>query len=127
MDYNFDVKNEHLKSAYKHRACRGAVFFPTLKKAWLGDGGGAYGKVRAMWRARLVELRAAGWSRLKGLKFQEARNSPPFGVRSPGNRFTCDRPRVCPFCWARAYVLKPHVHSGRAALRLPQARVAVAR
>lgn len=98
-------------TAYRHRASFRSVLTPIFGKTWArgGDRGiiSALAKLREMWRARLLAYRGLGWAptAAKGLAYMA--NCPPFGVETDDAGRCCRRPLVCPFCFAREYVLGP--------------------
>lgn len=60
------------------------------------------------WRARLAELRQAGWGPIRDpTRFVFANNCPPAGVMVNRGIRTCKRAQVCPWCWCRDYVMAP--------------------
>lgn len=77
---------------------------------------GALSDLRRLWKARLYDFRDAGWLPLmradeKAAAFQMIcmRNCPPFAVKTSLRSCPCKRSSICPFCYARAYVLAPYV------------------
>lgn len=118
-DYRYDI--ESIREAYRYRALRMAVFTPLFGKDWIEAGCSKarakdcavdhLHKLRTLWRARLGELREAGWPPVqdgKGLQF--LRNCPPFGCHTGKAAYPCRRRQVCPFCYARLYVLAAFRH-----------------
>ena len=73
-----------------------------------------FDKIRAQWRHRLMSLREAGWAGLDNRHvLTHMRNCPPFGVLTDSPRMqTCNRLRMCPFCWGRE-VIKVYSRTSR--------------
>jgi hypothetical protein len=84
----------------------------------------AYGRLRGIWRDRLVELRDAEWGpACDPRRLQYMRNCPPFGAATRQKVVSCQKVRVCPFCYARFAVADPlrrlsSYIAGRSGLRL---------
>lgn len=106
-------KVRRVRRAYRFDACYRAVLIPTLgvrpSQVWNeAEMDIALDRLRYMWRSRLVALRSAGWAILKtGKNNIYARNCPPFGVLTDSVSRPCNRPKLCPFCYARQYVYEP--------------------
>jgi hypothetical protein len=98
----------------RYVAARQAVLSPILGK-WGDDSRDngipdAMEKLRGLWYKRLVELRQAGWSRIKdNLSRLYAQNCPPFGVVTNTQSRCCNVAHICPFCYGRQVVLFPFI------------------
>jgi hypothetical protein len=97
-----------VRRAYRYRAMRGAVFFPLFGANWLRrTPEESLSKLRRMWYKRIRSLKKAGWARLPDeLATQYMRNCPPFGVITKSSARCCNVALLCPFCYARRYVLE---------------------
>lgn len=104
-DFAFDVVG--VRRAARWHAARAAVLWECL-----GPRVGEYGveenlaKLRKRWHYRLFQLADAGLDVSKG-RLQYMRNCPPFGVTTDTKAWCCNRPFICPFCWARRCVIAP--------------------
>ena len=105
-----------IRQSMRNRAMRMAVLYPLLGR-WLDDKNKeatdrsiieAMSQLRRIWHARLIELREVGWTWLRQSRnFTRVWNCPPFGVNTSSSyKYRCDRRMLCPFCYARSYVLK---------------------
>lgn len=111
-DTRFHVQTVRMASRWK--ATRYAVFSSILTPAWKAEDRGvgwALDKLYYFWRERLDSLRNEGWAPAQDdTDFTYLRNCPPFGVTTVlAGRRRCKRSTVCPFCYARDYVLKAYV------------------
>jgi hypothetical protein len=72
-----------------------------------------YSSLQQQWRARVLDLREAGWGRLAGddvkaLKaLRYCRNCPPCGVCVEPAARPCNAATICPSCYARQVILEP--------------------
>lgn len=93
----------------RYHAARQAVLTPILTPSWIPDGvPAALRDVQHLWRRQVVRLYAQNWPYLqtdKALGYY--RNCPPFGVWNDPPCRTCKRPLICPFCYARTFIIEP--------------------
>jgi hypothetical protein len=106
-----------IKSALRHSACRSAVLFPVVGRSWpVEETYESMKRLRAYWCCRLQDWRALdNWDHEHlfpgaSCTFRTMECCPWFGLHYQVKSYTCRRPLVCPFCWARRYVLDPFVH-----------------
>lgn len=112
MDFSFPVARVY--HGYRQRAARGAVLFPAVPGRTLHTDEGlvaALSRLRRAWRRQLAVLREAGWAPAATPRdLQYLRNCPPFCVATGQASRRCGRAMLCPFCWARRYVLAAFDH-----------------
>lgn len=103
-DYKYQV--EEVRTAFRYCACRNAVLYPLVRS---GEGiPMAMTRLRDLWHARTSVMRDTHWPQVRDpLGLQYARNCPPFGVLTDDTGRCCQIRSVCPFCFARNYVLRP--------------------
>jgi len=115
-DARFGANMIHF-NGFPWKTMRTLCLYPiTGQTSTLGD---AINSLYSQWRARLYALRQAGWSTLTdGTRYRDTntdvgmvrmrtmRNCVPFGGRVHREfRFTCQKLRICPMCYARQVVL----------------------
>ena len=129
-DYDFELDPADVVYDYAQKAAVAAVLLPLVPPARGGDGRrglvDSLNKLRDHWRMRLRYLSRGGWEALSTLaekpvdgeptpewaaihrsqmlRFQIARNCPPFGVIVKRQAYTCKLGRVCPFCYGRGVI-----------------------
>lgn len=114
---DFDYVVTAVRDAYRHRTSRKAVLLPLLGKTAPGSFNDlrmideAMYQLRQLWHRRIEQMRNAGWLPAQSDKHvQFLRNCPPCGVQTNLYLHECGRSILCPFCYARDYVLKPFLH-----------------
>lgn len=95
-------------SAYRYVAARSAILRPFSDRAGRTDVVKATDRLRLMYRIRLDALQSAGWNVMEDRKkIRWMRNCPPVGFLLSHKTRCCNKPLVCPFCYARQRVLFP--------------------
>lgn len=110
--------------AYRHRVCRAAVLTPVLGAAWHAGGlEAAMEALRRRWHKLVDALCAAGLDRLRspGAALR-MKNCPPTGVQTGQFATRCKWAAVCPYCYAREYVLEAFCRAERALWGGPRGR-----
>ncbi len=109
-----NAKLEVLRVHHSHflHSARLLSFTPVLGRMWTREPSHdasvikAIRKIRLRRAIKLEEFRSLGWKPLQSASgFSFALGCPPFGVISNKVAKPCHRPLVCPFCFARQYVL----------------------
>jgi hypothetical protein len=103
-----------VRQAARHRALRLAVFSSIFGNTrWLKKRDvftsilDALDTVRSLWQKRVYELRDDNWLPTQTqIGLNHLLWCPPFGVKTTNMSMRCcNRRLVCPFCYARAYVM----------------------
>lgn len=113
--YDYAVKTAEPIQTHAQRAARWAVFTPLFGPRWrfqeLHD---VLARLRKLWHRRLDTLQEVGWSPsgnsaafAADKRLQYVRNCPPFSVDLKDYGQTCNMPKLCPFCYARRFVIQP--------------------
>jgi len=110
-----------IRGDYRHRATRSAVLGTILqRKLLIDDMQRNFDYLRKRWHAVLQSLAESNWKPLldaegdlSTLNLQYMRNCPPFSVVTADKNRTCNRDRICPFCYARRNVMRPFVRMER--------------
>ena len=95
---------------YPHRAMRYAVLAPLVGSADYikHDIPKMLSLLRNQWSARISAMaKEAQWKPAMGKGHYYLRNCPPFGVKTDDTFRRCKQRRICPFCYAREFVLNP--------------------
>lgn len=107
-DYEFTV--ESVRHGYGYNAGRAGIFNPLYGDGWTGWSPKlAYAKLRRLWHWQLSRLRSRGWDKvLDNQDHTYACNCPPFGIRCRDVSRWCARVPICPFCYARSYLISTY-------------------
>lgn len=114
MSVDYEVMSVPMKSidVYSRRY----IFDPIISKGKMRPGPRSseeeiesFFAVSKWWRARVMQLREAGWEGAQGYKSTNLCNCLPWMVavsaRGRAAHFPCHQPYICPWCWAREKIL----------------------
>ena len=108
-DWRKSFRINRVYDSYASRAARSAVMRPILHVA--GEKRSAekdFSALRLCWYNRVLALKEAGWKILRSDKDAGfMMNCPPFSVKTGTKAIPCGRTSVCPFCYARYWVIRP--------------------
>lgn len=106
----YDLRVVKARKGYANHVGRAGVFNALYDRKWLAWGmRDSYQRLRKLWHWQLGRLRQGGWPCIQqGKDFGYACNCPPFGAICRDAPRYCRRPLVCPFCYARTYLMEPY-------------------